>query len=32
MKINPTYIAPFSPYRAVNTFHLSYTNQSVNAV
>ena len=22
----------YSPYRAVNTLHLSYTNQSVNAV
>jgi hypothetical protein len=27
-----TYMKRFSPYRAVNTFLLSYKNQSVNAV
>jgi hypothetical protein len=31
-KINQNYIQRFSPYRAVNTLHLSYKNQSVNAV
>jgi hypothetical protein len=30
-KINLNYIT-FSPYRAVNTLRLGYTNQSVNAV
>ena len=28
--MNPIY--KYSPYRAVKTFHLSYTNQSVKAV
>ena len=31
-KINLSYIQRSSPYRAVNTLRLSYTNQSVNAV
>jgi hypothetical protein len=31
-KINLSYISTLSTYRAVNTFRLSYTNQSVNAV
>jgi hypothetical protein len=31
-KINLNYIYRFSPYRAVNTLHLSYTNQAVNVV
>jgi hypothetical protein len=30
--IKPTYIPIPSPYRAVNTLRLSYTNQSVNVV
>ena len=30
--INPNYIYAFSPYRAVNTFHLGYKKWSVNAV
>jgi len=29
---NPNYIHAFSPYRAVNTFHLCYKNWPVNAV
>ena len=29
---NQNYISRSSPYRAVNTLRLSYTNQSVNAV
>ena len=31
MKLRPLYLRP-SPYRAVNTFHLGYKNQSVYAV
>jgi len=31
-KIVVNFIWRFSPYRAVNTFYLSYINQSVNAV
>jgi len=31
-KIKFNYVLIFGPYRAVNTFHVSYKNQSVNAV
>ena len=27
-----SFYIPFGPYRAVNTLHLGYTNQSVNVV
>ena len=31
-KINPNFISTFSSYRAENTLHVGYKNQSVNAV